>query len=127
MTASPTSIRRRLLLSMISILLVVVVATAVITHRVGLYVATQAYDRSLLDTALAIGESVHVSEDGPHFGLSSEGQRALLFDEADTVVFQIRDKAGKLVAGEADIVAPPADLVHGHAYFYDGAWHGTDL
>jgi hypothetical protein len=63
MSQYPTSIRRRLLLFMLGVLLVVVVATAAITYRVGVHVATHAYDRSLLDPALALAESVHVGPD----------------------------------------------------------------
>src|SRR5678815_131262 len=110
MSRYPTSIRRRLLLFMLGILLVVVVATAAITYRVGVHVATHAYDRSLLDPALALAESVHVGPDGPHLELSSDGQRALLFDESDNLVFQIRDNTGRVIAGESDL--PFLSLIH---------------
>ena len=76
MARYPTSIRRRLLLFMLGILLVVVVATAAITYRVGVHVATHAYDRSLFDPALALAESVRAGKDGARLELSADAQRA---------------------------------------------------
>ena len=55
MTPASPSIRRRLVLSTAGVLAVVVAAAAAIAWRVGLDAAENAYDRSLLDPALAPG------------------------------------------------------------------------
>lgn len=122
----PTSIRHRLLLSMAGVLLAVVAAAAAIAWFVGVRTATDAYDRSLLDPAIALAGSVRVEGDRRRLELSDDVRRALLFGESDTLVFQIRDPEGRVVAGESDF---PAAAVRGpgEATFYDATWRGAPL
>ena len=54
------SIRRRLLLFLISSLLIMVSGAAVVTYIVALHSANNAYDRSLLDPVLDIAEHARI-------------------------------------------------------------------
>lgn len=123
---SPTSIRHRVLLSMAGVLLVVVAAAAAIAWAVGVHAAADAYDRSLLDPALALAGSVRGEGAERRLDLSEDARRALLFDDSDTIVFQIRDADGRLLAGEADLRAPPTPA-KGGAAFHDIAWRGEPM
>jgi len=92
------SIRRRLLLFLIPSLLLLVVGAAALTYYVALHVATFAYDRSLLDPALDMAANVRMEPEGPRLAMLKQAQEALLYDHEDTLVFQIRDAAGDLIA-----------------------------
>lgn len=123
---SPTSVRHRVLVSMAGVLLVVVAAAAAIAWVVGVRAATDAYDRSLLDPALALAGSVRGEGAARTLELSDGARRALLFDDSDTVVFQIRDSDGRVLAGEADLPMPaPATKVG--ATFHDVTWRGEPM
>lgn len=124
---APTSIRHRVLLSMAGVLLAVVAAAAVIAWNVGVRTATDAYDRSLLDPALALAGSVRGEGDARRLELSDEARRALMFDESDTLVFQIRDAAGRILAGEADLPYASSAFEAADSRFYDATWHGAPL
>ena len=130
MTA-PTSIRHRLLLSMAAVLIAVVLAAAAIAYSVGLRTATDAYDRSLLDPALALAGSVRGDAGAGRLDLSEDARRALMFDEADTLAFQIRDVDGRLIAGETDLPAPPAAALAAGPpstpYYFDVSWRSRPM
>src|SRR5258708_1347438 len=54
----PTSIRRRLLIFLISSAALMVSCAALVTYWVALHLANNAYDRALLDPALHIADNV---------------------------------------------------------------------
>lgn len=124
---APTSIRHRVLLSMAGVLLAVVVATAVIAWNVGVRMAADAYDRSLLDPAVALAGSVRGDADALRLELSVDARRALLFDESDRLAFQIRDARGHVVAGEADLPTVAVPVTPGDAMFHNVTWRGSRM
>jgi two-component system sensor histidine kinase TctE len=119
--AEPTSIRRRLLLFLVPLLLLVVICAGALTYRVALSVATSAYDRGLLDPALDLIANVHMGPDGLQLTLLEQAQAALLFDHEDTLVFQVRAPDERIVAGVEDLGVPPV-LAPGQRYFFDGTY-----
>lgn len=119
MTAASTSIRRRLLLSTAGVLAVVIGAAAAIAWRVGLNAAENAYDRSLLDPAIALAASVRGETHARRVELSEDARAALMVDAADVLVYAISDEDGRLLAGDAGLPAPASAPEPGRPRFYD--------
>ena len=115
------SIRGRLLIFLVPALLLLVAAAAALSYVVALRVAISVYDRSLLDPVLDMAENVRVGANGPQLDMLAQAQEALLYDSEDKLVFQVRDPAGKVIAGVPDLEAPA--LKPGEKLFFDGM-HG---
>ncbi|HEX5865486.1 MAG TPA: sensor histidine kinase [Casimicrobiaceae bacterium] len=125
-TARPASIRRRLLVFLIPSLLLLILAAAALTYYVALRVATFAYDRSLLDPALNIAANVRMEPGGPHLAMLKQAQEALLYDHEDTLVFQIREPGGVVVAGDNALNSPPF-LESGGRSFFNSEYRGEPV
>jgi signal transduction histidine kinase len=125
-TAQPASIRRRLLVFLIPSLLLLILAAAALTYYVALRVATFAYDRSLLDPALNIAANVKMEPGGPHLAMLKQAQEALLYDHEDTLVFQIREPGGVVVAGDNALTSPPF-LESGGRSFFNSEYRGEPV
>jgi two-component system sensor histidine kinase TctE len=125
--AGVPSIRRRLLTFLISSLLVMVSGAAVVTYWVALRSANNAYDRSLLDPALDISENLRVDGAGvAHVDLPEKALEALVYDQVDRVVFQVRSPANAIIAGDADL-PPPPELGPGQQSFFDATSGGEAM
>ena len=116
---APSSIRRRLLSFLIPVLLALVGCAAVLSYVLALHTATSAYDRSLLDPALDMAENVRLGANGPQLDMLAQEQEALLYDHEDTLVFQIRDPSGNIIAGVPDL-PPAAAMEPGEPRFLTG-------
>jgi two-component system sensor histidine kinase TctE len=125
-TPGSPSIRRRLLLFLISSLLLMVSGAAVVTYVVALHSANNAYDRSLLDPAFDIADNVIVDAGGAHIDLPRKALEALVFDQVDKVVYQIRGADGALIDGVGDLPPPPA-AAPGQHVFFDGVYRGDKV
>ena len=121
LNARSPSIKRHLLLFLLSSLLILVACAAALSYGVARSVATSAYDRSLLDPALNMAANIRTGSEGPQLALLSQAQEALLFDTEDTLSFQIRSPDGSVIAGTADFEAPPP-MSPGEHRFYDGVY-----
>ena len=119
------SIRGRLLIFLVPALLLVVAAAAALSYVVALRVAISVYDRSLLDPVLDMAENVRVGANGPQLDMLAQAQEALLYDSEDKLVFQVRDAAGKVIAGVRDLEAP--SMKPGERLFFDGTHDGQPL
>src|SRR5258705_12047272 len=120
------SIRRRLLSFLIPVLLALVGCAAVLSYVLALHTATSAYDRSLLDPALDMAENVRLGANGPQLDMLAQEQEALLYDHEDTLVFQIRDAAGNLIAG-VTVLAPAPPLEPSQRTFFDATYNGKPV
>jgi two-component system sensor histidine kinase TctE len=120
------SIRRRLLFFLIPSLLFLVLCGGVLTYGVALSVATSAYDRSLLDPVLDMAENIRIGADGPHLDMLMQAQQALMYDHVDSMVFQIRDADGRVIAGSDELAAAPA-LRDGESRFFDGVYRSEPV
>jgi two-component system sensor histidine kinase TctE len=121
-----TSIRRRLLLFLVSSLVLMVAGAGLVSYRVALRSANNAYDRSLLDPALDIAENLRVDAKGAHVDLPRQALDALVYDQVDRVIFQVRSPANVIIDGIADLPAPP-DLGPGQQAFFDGVNGGEKI
>src|SRR5262249_36304700 len=82
------------------------------------------YDRSLLDPALDISENLQVDAAGvAHVDLPPKALEALVYDQVDRVVFQVRSPDGSIIAGDEDL-PPPPELGPGQQSFFDATSGG---
>ena len=63
-----------------------------VTYWVALRLANNAYDRSLLDPALDIADNVRLDDSGAHVDLPQKALEALVYDQVDKVIFQVRSR-----------------------------------
>lgn len=119
MASSTRSIRRRLLGWLLVPLAIVLVASAVASYRAALTIASDAYDRALLDPALAIAQRLSAAEGRVELDLSPATLDLLRVDASDRVFFAVTAQ-GKVIAGEPDLPRPPEAPEEGAPVFYDG-------
>jgi two-component system sensor histidine kinase TctE len=125
-TSKPPSIRRRLLIFLISSAVLMVSGATAVTYWVALRLANNAYDRSLLDPALDIADNVRLDKSGAHVDLPQKALEALVYDQADKVIFQVRSRDNEIIDGAPDLPPPPA-LETGQHMFFDGVYHGEKI
>ncbi|HXX83582.1 MAG TPA: sensor histidine kinase [Casimicrobiaceae bacterium] len=121
-----TSIRRRLLVFLISSLLLMVSGAAVVTYWVAKYTVTDAYDRSLLDPVFDIADNVRIDSGGAHVDLPRKALEALIYDKTDNVMFQIRSPENEIIDGAVDL-PPPPPMASGQHVFFDGTYGGERI
>ncbi|MBS0398619.1 MAG: sensor histidine kinase N-terminal domain-containing protein, partial [Proteobacteria bacterium] len=120
------NIRTRLLVLLLPALLAVVLISAALTYFIALHVATMAYDRALIDPALAMAPHLSLDENGQmKFDLPRIAQQVLLIDSKDEMFFRILDSQGRTIAGESDLPAARAGI-HEVSYF-DSMIHGRPI
>jgi two-component system sensor histidine kinase TctE len=122
----PASIRRRLLIFLISSLLLMICGAAVVTYSVAVLSANDAYDRSLLDPAFDIADNVSIDAHGAHVDLPQKALEALVYDQVDKVIFQVRSPANAIVDGVADL-PPPPEFTSKQFIFFDSTYRGEKM
>jgi two-component system sensor histidine kinase TctE len=105
-----------------SVLMLVAGATAV-TYWIAVRAANAAYDRALLDPAVDLSDNIRVDGGAARLELSRDAQDALMYDQSDTVVFQIRDSQGRIIAGDPSL-PEVGGLAAGARMFFDGKHQG---
>ena len=124
--SKPFSIRRRLMAFLVSALVLLVSSAAVVTYFVASNSANNAYDRSLLDPAFDIADNVKLDAGGAHVDLPQKALEALVYDQVDKVIFQVRSPQGGVVDGVLDLPPPPDPLDEGHVFF-DSLYRGDAM
>jgi two-component system sensor histidine kinase TctE len=122
----PVSIRRRLLLFLISSAVLMVSGAAAVTYLVALQSANNAYDRSLLDPALDIADNVRLDAVGAHVDLPQKALEALVYDQVDKVIFQVRSADNTIIDGVSEL-PPPPHIELGNHTFFDSTYHGEKI
>jgi two-component system, OmpR family, sensor histidine kinase TctE len=118
---------RTLLLGWLLVPLALVLgASAVASYTTALRIASEAYDRALLDPALAIAQRLSAADGSVELDLSPAALEALRVDSIDRVYFAI-GAHGRLIAGQAEVPAPAEDPVEGTPVFYDGTVRGEPV
>jgi two-component system sensor histidine kinase TctE len=124
--APPPSIRRRLLLFLTCSLLLTVTGAAIVTYIVALHSVNNAYDRLLLDPVLDIADNVRVDAAGAHVDLPKKALEALVYDQVDRVMFQVRSPQNAIIDGAPDL-PPPPPIPEGQHIFFDGTYAGETI
>ena len=118
------SLRFLLLRWLVPAMLVLLLAGAATAYWVALRSATKAYDRALLDTALAIVGQLKLDEGKPVLPLTAQARDVLLVDKFDLVFFAVRGPQGELLDGEGGLPMPPPQLPKAAwgegRYYFDG-------
>jgi two-component system sensor histidine kinase TctE len=97
---------------------VVLAASGYAAHRSALAIASEAYDRALLNPALAIAQRLQMTESGIELDMLPVTLDALRVDVVDRVFFTV-SVGGRAIAGATEL-APPPDLPDdGAPVFYD--------
>jgi two-component system, OmpR family, sensor histidine kinase TctE len=120
------SIRRRMLWFLISSLLLLVSGAAAVTYWVAVRSANNAFDRLLLDPVLDIAENIVSDGSGSHVDLPKKALDALVFDQVDKVIFQVRSPRDAIVDGVTDLPPPPVTSPSQTVYF-DSTYGGDEV
>src|SRR4051812_17178648 len=120
------SIRRQLLVFLISCLVFMVGGAATVTYFVALKSANDAYDRSLLDPAFDLAQNIRLDAGTAHLDLPQKALQALVFDQVDRVVFQIRAPDDTVIEGNTDLPTPPT-TEPGEHHYYDAMYVGEPM
>ncbi len=118
-----SSLRFLLLRWLLPAMLVLLLASALTAYWVALRSATKAYDRALLDTALAIVEQLTIRDGKPVLLLTAQARDVLLVDKFDRVFFAVRGPNGELLDGEPGLPLPPElpkEAWNEGRYYFDG-------
>jgi len=117
------SVRRRLLILLTCSLLMLVAGATTVTYWIAVRAANAAYDRALLDPAVDLSDNIRMESGTARLELSRDAQDALMYDQSDKVVFQIRDSQGRIVAGDPSL-PEVGGLTPGTRMYFDGKHQG---
>jgi len=120
------SIRRLLLWWLLLPLAGVFVASSVAAYRNAVAMASDAYDRALVDPALAIAQRLRSSAEAIELEMPAGTLEALRVDEVDRVYFAIRAR-DRVLAGQSDLAPPPVPPEEGSPVFYDARVAGAPV
>lgn len=125
------SLRFLLLRRLLPAMLALLAAGAATAYWVAVRSATLAYDRSLLDTALAIAEQLRIVDGKPTLQLTPQARAVLLTDKFDRIFFAVRGPHNELLEGEPDLPGPPSAFLEqrnseGREY-YNGSLNGHPI
>jgi two-component system, OmpR family, sensor histidine kinase TctE len=110
------SLRSRLLLRVLLPLVATWSLGSAVAFSLSWVLADRAFDRSLLDDAYVIAANVVERDGALSLTMTAHEIDALMFDLDDTEYFSVYGANGKLVAGNADLVAAGAHPVGGGAF-----------
>ncbi len=80
-----------------------------LTWFVAQGIASKPYDRALEFTLQALTQFVVYKDNRPQFNLTTQARDLLRADDTDQVFYQVTDRNGRLVSGDAEFPAPPIE------------------
>jgi len=120
------SVRSRLLVWLLGPLALLLGASAVVAYNTALGIATDAYDRSLLDPALAIAQQLKISDAGIALEMPEAALEALRVDTSDRLFFSVTER-GRVLMGPDTLPPPPTEPAVGTPLFYDTVYRGEPV
>lgn len=121
---SRPSLRFLLLRRLAPAMLAILAAGAGTAYWVAVHSATQAYDRSLFNTAVAIAGQLRFQDGKPSLQMNPQARTVALTDKFDRIFFAVHGPEGELLDGDPDLPMPPAGILDAMAaedrVFYDG-------
>jgi two-component system sensor histidine kinase TctE len=112
----PRSLRSRLLVRVLVPLAVTWSLGSAIAFSLSWVLADRAFDRAMLDDAYVIAANVIRRDRTLFLNLTPHEIDNLMFDLDDKEYFSVYDHAGKMVAGNADLIAGGAHALGGGAF-----------
>ena len=119
-------IRRRLLANLLLPLTLLVLLSVAVDYRIAFAPANEAYDQQLSDAALIVAAHLRTEKDRPVLSMSGQAEAVLRFDSDDRVYYAVRDQAGQLVAGDAELGPVDAGSA-ANPSFYDADISGIHI
>ena len=120
----PTSIRGRLVLWLLPLLLLILVVSSLLDYQRSIAPVEAAYDQALADAALAVAARLRPSGDRLVLDLSDQSISVLRADTLDRIYFSVIGPSGRSIGGDPDLHVPG---VVGHTAFFDGAYRGQPV
>ena len=120
------SVRGRLLVWLLGLLAALLAASGVAAYRTALAIATDAYDRSLLDPALAIAQQLRFDNNAVVLDMPKAALEALRVDTSDRLFFSVVAR-GRLVVGQNALPPPPAMPPADSPVFYNAVFLGEPV
>lgn len=125
------SLRLKLIDRLLPATLILLLVGAMAAYWIALRSATKAYDRSLLDTAFAISQQIHLDEGLPQLDLTPQARTILLTDKFDRIFFSVRDSEGRLLDGNPELPLPTrgewGNVGSDLRIYYDGIAQGVPI
>lgn len=121
------SLRRQLFSWLVPAMLLLMVAGAITAYATALRHTVRAYDRALLDTAVALREQVQLYGDQISINLPAVAQQILTTDKYDQVFYEVRGPRGEFIAGHHHLPNPPRLLPEDGRMYYDGIYDGRPV
>jgi two-component system sensor histidine kinase TctE len=120
------SLARKLLQGLLPLMLVILVSGGGVAYFVAHKAATVAYDRALMDSALAIAAHIEIVEGRLHLQLPQVAKEILLTDSYDQIFYEVVDANGETIAGDIGLPRPAQPFENENPY-YDGRFHGKPV
>ena len=125
--SAPSSLRQQLLFWLLAPLLVLLLVNSVLSYRVAIQTANEAYDRLLLASVKAIADRVTISQgeiavDIPYVALE-------LFESniKERIFYKVSRPDGSTLTGYEDLPPPPAEMARDRPLFFRSDYHGESL
>ncbi len=120
------SLARKLLQGLLPLMVAILVSGGGVAYFVAHQAATVAYDRALMDSALAIAAHVEVVEGRLHLQLPEVAKEILLTDTYDQIFYEVVDANGETIAGDTGLPRPAQPFENENPY-YDGWFNGKPV
>jgi len=121
------SLRSLLLRRLLPAMLLLIAASALTAYTVALRSALRAYDRGLLDTALALAGQLKMNEGQVALNLPKAANEILLTDKYDRIYFRVLTPEGEHIAGEQALPPPPGVRRDDNRAFFDAQIDGRRI
>lgn len=119
-------LRHRLIVALLIPLIAILGISCLLDYRVARQTNDSTHDQALADAVFDLEAHVREHQASPFLDLSGESEAMLRSNEPDKVYFSIRDSAGDLLAGDADVplFSLPRDR---EVAFADGNYHAASV
>ena len=124
---APRSLAQQLLVGLLIPLLALLVVNAVLSYRVAIDTANEAYDRLLLASVKAIADRVSVS--GGEISVDIPYMALELFESniRERIFYKVSGPDGATLTGYEDLPPPPQAAPREHPIFFRSDYHGESL
>lgn len=129
MRRSSSSLRRQLIVRMVSMMLPILILLWVVAYFSSLYYINAAFDRSLVRRTYALADQIEVVRGQVRVDLPVAAREILAFDQEDLLFHRIVDPHGRVVEGELNMPKVPgkAPLRSGEMSIYEGVKDGQPV
>lgn len=121
------TLRWQLLVWLLTPLLILWFLSSVADYYVASRFVNLAYDRSLLDSAVALGQQVKLVDGRMRVDLPRVAEQVLQSDRQDHVYYRVSGPAGELIAGYRGLPPPRDPAVVDKAHYYDAEYYGQPI